>query len=177
MRIGIDVSQTAFESTGVSAYLTNLVQTLITLDKRHQYVLFFSSLRRKIPKDIFELSKQNNVTIKSFRFPPGFLDFLWNKVHKISIERFIGNVDIFISSDWTEPPVRRAKKATILYDLIVYKYPKETDKRIIQTQKRRLRWVRKEADVVFCISESTKKDASDILSIDKNKLQVLYPGI
>ena len=47
------------------------------------------------------------------------------------IENFIGPVDIFITSDWTEPPTKKAKKATILYDLIVYKYPDETHKKIV----------------------------------------------
>ena len=71
----------------------------------------------------------------------------------------------------------KAKKATILYDLIVYKYPNETDRKIVETQRRRLSWVKKECDLVFCISESTRRDAVDMLAIDENRLRVIYPGI
>lgn len=171
MVIGIDISQIAYEGTGVSDYLKNLVQTLSRLDKKNEYVLFFSSLRRDLPK--LNLS---GVKVKKFKFPPAFLDLLWNKLHIFPIERFIGPVDIFITSDWTEPPTK-AKKATILYDLIIYKAPGETDKKIIDVQKTKLAWVKKESDLIFCISEATKKDAISILGLDKNKLRVLYPGV
>lgn len=178
MRIGIDVSQTAFEGTGVANYLTNLVRNMIEQDKNNEYVLFFSSLRRSIQNSKFKMQNgDSKVKMKIFKIPPKILDLLWNRLHVLPIEKLIGDVDIFISSDWTQPPSKKAKMATILYDLIVYKAPKETDKKIIQVQKRRLRWVRKECDVVFCISESTRKDASDILDIDKKKLHVLYPGV
>ena len=93
------------------------------------------------------------------------------------IENFIGQIDLFITSDWTEPPTKKAKKATIIYDLIVYKHPEETEQKIISTQKRKLEWVKKESDIIFCISESTKKDVLDILNIPSNKLKVVYPGI
>jgi len=61
--------------------------------------------------------------------------------------------------------------------LIIYKNPEETDKKIIQTQKRRLKWVKKESKLVICISESTKEDAKKILGIENERLRVVYPGI
>ena len=177
MVIGIDVSQLAYEKTGVSNYLANLVRNLIETDKKNHYVLFFSSLRKDLRFKIKDLAGNPNVTVKKFKLPPTFLDLIWNKFHILPIENFIGPVDIFITSDWTEPPVKHAKKATILYDLIVYKYPEETAGKIVETQKRKLKWVKKESDKVICISESTKKDAAQILGLDKNKLDVVYPGI
>ncbi|MDO8621213.1 MAG: glycosyltransferase [Candidatus Levybacteria bacterium] len=185
MKIGIDVSQLAFEDTGVANYLSNLIKHLLATDKKNQYILFYSSLRRKFPhfaKASLDYARdksagKQNFKIKSFRFPPMLLDLLWNKLHMVPIEWLIGDVDIFITSDWTEPPTRKAKKATILYDLIVYKYPNETDNKIVETQKRKLKWVKKESDMVFCISESTAKDAEEVLGIDKNKLRIIYPGI
>lgn len=177
MRIGIDISQTAYGQTGVSNYLLNLVLEL-TKQTEHEFVLFFSSLRRNVPKEILTLTKDNKrVTIKRFKYPPSILNLMWNRLHIMPVDRLIGGVDFFITSDWTEPPLKNGKKATILYDLIVYKYPKETAKSIIEVQKKKLAWVKKESDIVFCISESTKKDAQDILSIAESKLRVIYPGI
>lgn len=176
MRIGIDVSQIAYGNTGVSNYLGNLVRELLEKDKENSYILFFSSMRRKPPPMLYELDSKN-VQIKKFKFPPKVLDLFWNKLHILPIERLIGDVDFFITSDWTEPPAKRAKKATILYDLIVFKYPQETASKIVKTQTRKLRWVKKESDIIFCISESTKKDAEELLGIEKSKLKVLYPGV
>jgi hypothetical protein len=171
MTIGIDISQLAYPRTGVANYLNNLVQNLIK-DQRNEYILFFSSFRGNLSSS-FESS---NVKIKKFKMPPMFLDLIWNKLHILPIEKFIGPIDLFITSDWTEPP-SKAKKATILYDLVVYKYPQETDKKIINTQKKKLSWVKKETERIFCISDGTAKDAREILGIPENKLTVVYPGL
>lgn len=175
MKIGIDVSQFAYENTGVANYLKNLVEKLIDTDKENNYVLFFSSLRKDFKFNLPAGGK--NVEIKKYRIPPTLLDILWNKLHIIPIEKFVGETDVFITSDWTEPPAKKAKKVTILYDLIVYKYPHETGKKIVDTQKRKLKWVRKESERILCISEATKKDAHDILGIDDKKLFVIGAGI
>ena len=172
MRIGIDVSQLAYPTTGVATYLRNLVKELIKKDTKNEYILFYSSLRRKLE----EKFDSKNVTVKKFKLPPSLLTILWNKLHIIPIETFIGPVDVFISSDWTQPP-SKAKKVTILYDLIVYKYPKETSQKIIDVQKRKLAWVTKEVDRILCISKATKKDAEEILGIPSRKLTVVYPGL
>ena|SRR3989338_3693828 len=178
MKIGIDISQIIYEGTGVAELVRNLVENLLRIDKKNEYVLFFSSLRKNLKSQISNFkSTSQNLKIKTFRFPPILLDLLWNKLHILPIEWLIGDVDIFITSDWTEPPTIRAKKATILYDLIVYKYPNETDRKIIEVQKRKLKWVKKESDLVLCISESTKKDAEGILGIEENRLKTIYPGI
>jgi glycosyltransferase involved in cell wall biosynthesis len=176
VKIGIDVSQTAYKGTGVSGFVTGLVKDLAKIDKKNQYVLFYSSLRSKLKPEILSL-RLSNIKIKTYLFPPSFLDLLWNKMHIFPIEWLIGNVDVFITSDWTEPPAMKAKKVTILYDMIVYKYPKETAKRIIEVQKRKLKWVKKESKMIFCISNSTKKDAAEILGIESKRLKVIYPGI
>ncbi len=187
VRIGIDISQLAFGSEGVANYLRNLVESLALADKKNDYILFYSSLRRPVPS-----LKINNpkFKIKAYKFPPTFLERLWNKFHIFPIENFVGSVDWFITSDWTEPPVKKAKKATIIYDLIVYKYPEETHNlveinysglkispNIVASQQGKLKWVKKESDMIFTISEASKKDIVDILGIDSSKIRVIYPGV
>ena len=187
MKIGIDVSQLTYRNTGVANYLKHLVKGLVESDRENEYILFYSSFRGKLdPRDI--PTGENVKVIKSF-LPPTALDFIWNKLHIVPIETFTGPLDIFITSDWVEPPVRKAKKATILYDLIVYKYPEESHNKteltlskfilsanIVASQKRKLEWVKKESDAILCISQSTKQDAQEILGIHKDKLHVIYPG-
>lgn len=177
VKIGIDISQTAYGQTGVSNYLLSLVENLVK-DKKHEFVLLFSSLRREVPENVTILaSKNENISIKKLKYPPSVLHLIWNKLHIMPVDRLVGNVDFFITSDWTEPPLSKGKKATILYDLIVYKFPQETAKKIIEVQKKKLQWVKRESDIIFCISESTKKDAAHILGIDEKKLKVIYPGV
>lgn len=177
MRIGIDISQTAYAGTGVANYLSELVDKLLEIDKKNEYVLFYSSLRRNFQFSIFNFQSNPNVSIKQFKFPPILLNLLWNRLHIFPIERLVGHVDLFITSDWVEPPAQRAKKATIIYDLVAFKHSAETDSKIVKTQKRKLNWVKKETDIVFTISESSKRDIVEILGIDSKKISVIYPGI
>ncbi len=178
MRIGIDVSQLAYPNTGVANYLGNLIHNLLRIDKKNEYVLFFSSLRKEFPISNFQFPINSpKITIKTFKMPPTLLSFIWNDLHVMPIEWLIGPIDLFITSDWTEPPVKNAKKATIIYDLIVYKTPNETDKKIVETQKRKLRWVKKESDIVFTISQSSKKNIIEILGLPSSKIKVIYPAL
>lgn len=176
MKIGIDISQLVYPQTGVSNYLKNWLTALFESDKKNEYILFFSSLRGEVPALSFLEMNQTRVHVKKFKIPPSILHLLWNTLHIFPIEMFIGKVDIFISSDWTQPP-SKAKKATILYDLLVYKFAHEMHRKIVVTQRKRLYWVKKDVDIVFCISRATKKDAEEILHIPEKKLFVLYPGI
>ncbi len=176
MKIGIDISQLAYPNTGVANYLENLIDSLLKVDSKNEYVLFYSSMRKNLQFTIFNFQSNPNVSIKKFKLPPTLLNLLWNKLHILPIERIIGPVDLFITSDWTEPPAK-AKKATIIYDMIVYKNPEETAKSIVETQKRKLKWVKKESDIIFAISKSTKKDIEEILGIDSSKIKVIYPGL
>lgn len=181
MRIGIDISQIVHEGTGVAHYTRNLVEALLKIDKKNEYILFGGSLRKKKFLDDYleKFKKHKNVTVKTFHFPPLFLEFLWNKLHIFPVERLIGKIDVFLSSDWLQPPTK-AKKVTTIHDLIVYKYPESFQQKgghdIVVNQKRRLEWVKKEGDMIICDSEATKKDAMEILDIEEKRLKVIYPG-
>lgn len=178
MRIGIDISQLAYAGTGVSNSVGKLVESLTEIDKNNQYVLFASTLRQK---HVFEKIRnkykdKRNVSFKILPFPQTFLRLIWNKIHILPIERLIGKVDVFISSDWTEPPAKHAKKITFVHDLVVYKFPLETHSSIIKTQKKKLFLSARECEAFICPSEATKKDTSEILGIPKEKIHVVPWG-
>ena len=165
MKIGIDISQIAFPGTGVATYTKNLVAQLLKIDTRNQYVLFASSLRQQ--------QAFKDFPAKVFPFPPTLTEFIWNQLHIFPIENLIGKVDVFHSSDWTQPPTK-AKKVTTIHDMIVYKFPESSHSKIIATQKRRLEWVKKECDLIIADSQATKKDIIEILRVPENKIKVVY---
>jgi len=120
MKIGIDISQVVY-GTGVSKYTAQLVEHLAKIDKRNEYVLFGASLRG-IGKfrDLKEkLTSHKNFLFKVVPIPPTVLEFLWNRLHIVPVEKFIGEVDLFHSSDWIQPPVKSAttKRVTTVHYL------------------------------------------------------------
>lgn len=167
MKIGIDISQMAYQGTGVANYTKNLVENLLARDKKNQYVLFFSSWRQRPPQ---------LPGVKAFRLPPTLLDFLWNRLHICPIEWFIGEVDVFLSSDWLQPPSKKAKLVTTIHDLTPWIYPQTMHLKIVATHQRRMKWVKKECAAILCDSESTKRDVMRILDIPEARLKVIYPG-
>lgn len=178
MNIGIDISQSVYHGTGVASYTRNLVKTLLTVDQVNHYVLFGSTLRRQndLGGLIQTLPPGSSYASKIFFFPPTVLEFMWNKLHMLTVESFVGPVDVFHTSDWTEPPAR-APKVTTIHDVVVYRYPEFLNRRIIDTQKAKLAWVKKETVAVIADSKSTKEDIVTYLGIPEHKIHVVYLGV
>lgn len=178
MRIGIDISQIVYEGTGVGTYVRRMVESLLRTDSKNEYVLFGASMRRRgIFRSFYAALSSDRVRLVTVPLPPIFLDILWNRLHVLPVETFTGPLDIFWSSDWTQPPLRQARGVTTIHDLSTMLFPDEMDARIVGTHARRLGWVKKECSAIFCDSESTKKDVAQLLNISKEKLHVIYPGI
>jgi len=180
MKIGIDISQIVYEGTGVAEYVQKLVSQLLAIDQKNEYILFFSHQSAKITNYKLQITNKfpnSKFRIREFQIPIQFLELLWNRLHIIPIEWFIGDIDIFYTSDWVEPPAKKAKKITTIHDLSIYKVPESFDKKIIEVHKRKLRWVAKESSAILCDSEATKRDAHELLHIENERLHVVYPGI
>ncbi len=165
MKVGLDISQMAHKG-GVGIYTQNLAEQLsISPDLEMTY--FYSSLR--IPYK----GKLKNV--KSYRLPPTLFEMLFNRIRNVNIEKFIGPVDIFHSSDWTQPPTK-AKKVTTYHDVVPLKYPEWSHPKIVAVHKRRLELVEKEIDIVIAVSEATKRDLLEVSKIPEEKITVIYEG-
>lgn len=161
--VGMDISQLAHPG-GVATYTENLTSELSKISDL-EMVYFYSSLRKPY--------KGRLRNIKSYRLPPTFFEMLFNRWRNFSIERFLGPIDVFHSSDWTQAP-SEAKKVTTYHDLVPLKYPKLSHPKIVAVHKRRLKLVEKEIDLVIAVSESTKKDLMEISSIPEEKITVIY---
>ncbi len=177
MRIGIDISSIVY-GTGVSTYTKNLVKNLLDIDRKNEYILFGSSLRRRkdIEKFTETLKDYKNLKVKLFRYPPTILEILWNKLHVFPLEKFIGEVEVFHSWDWMQPPIKsnKTKLVTTVHDMVVYLFPSSVHPKILKVQKRRLQRVKAEADRIIADSYTTKDDLVKFLKIDEDKIRVIY---
>lgn len=166
MKVGLDISQIA-HGGGVATYTQNLAAEISKLPGL-ETVFFYSSLRKPY--------KGNLPNVKSFPIPPTALEVLFNKIRFVPIEKFIGEIDIFHSSDWVQPS-SRAKKVTTYHDVVPLKYPEWSHPKIVEVHKRRLKLVEKEVDMVIAVSESTKKDLIEVSKIPEDKIKVVYEGV
>lgn len=163
--VGIDISQLAHKG-GVATYTKNLTGRLSKLPEL-EMVYFYSSLRKSYQGSLKD--------VKCFRLPPTLFEILFNRWRNVNIEKFIGPLDIFHSSDWTQPK-SKAKKVTTYHDVVPLKFPQWSHPKVVAVHKRRLKLVEKEVDCVIAVSESTKRDLLEISSIPKEKVIVIHEG-
>ena len=165
IRVGMDISQMAHKGGGAT-YTKNLSHQLSKITDL-EMAYFYSSLRKPF--------KGNLKDLRSYRLPPTFFEMLFNRWRNVSIEKFIGPVDIFHSSDWIQPP-SKAKKVTTYHDTVPLKYPEWSHPKIVSVHKRRLKLVEKEIDMVIAVSKATKKDLLEVSNIPEEKITVIYEG-
>jgi glycosyltransferase involved in cell wall biosynthesis len=174
MVIGIDISSIPY-GTGVSNYTLNLVRNLLKIDKTNTYKLFFSSLRQPLPEEITALSSHSNVKIYHYHLPPSLLEFLWNRLHILPIELFIGKCDIFHTWEWLEPPTSHAKSVTTIHDFVPFLFPEIQHSKTIAVFKRKLRWAELKCSHFICVSQNTQNDLLHLFPrIPPNKISVIY---
>ena len=170
MKIAIDISQTVY-GTGVSTYTKSLVSELLRIDKKNQYLLFGNAWRRKDDLNNVFNEIEGDFEKKIIPIPPSLSEKVFNRFRKLSIDRFIGDVDVLHTSDWTEPKTK-AKKVTTIHDLVPILFPEMSDPRIVKVHKRKLELVRNEADIVIVPSNTTKKDLMK-LNIESSRIRVI----
>jgi glycosyltransferase involved in cell wall biosynthesis len=166
LKIGFDLSQTAFKG-GVARYTSELAKHLVGIEDL-EMVYFYSSARKPYKGEL--------KNVRSFRLPPTISEVIFNRIRILSIENFLGKIDVYHSSDWLQPKTK-AKKVTTYHDVIPLKYPEWSHPKIVEVHKRRLKLVEREIDKVICVSEATKKDLLSVSKIPEDKMVVIYEGI
>lgn len=163
IKVGFDISQLAHQG-GVNTYTRNLTAELAKIpDLEMGY--FYSSLRQPY------IGNLKNV--KKFKLPPILFEVFFNRLRNVNIEKFIGSVDIFHSSDWVQPP-SKAKKVTTYHDVVPLKFPQWSHPKIVAVHQRRLKIVEREIDQVIAVSQSTKADLLKVSKIPSAKITVIY---
>ena len=179
MKIGIDITMLVYAGSGVANYTFNLVKTLLEIDKKNEYRLFYSSFSR--PKNFYYLDQLKKLggKIYDFPFPPSLLKIIWGKFNIIPIELFTGKVDVFFFSDFLRPPLLKGTKGlTTVHDLTWKLFPEYHTKDVIEAHQKKLEKTIEFGDTIIVDSENTKNDLLKLYPQTKpNKINVIYPGI
>ncbi|MCJ7827980.1 glycosyltransferase family 4 protein [Patescibacteria group bacterium] len=175
MKIAIDISQLVY-GTGVSFYTRNLVLSLAKLDQKNDYLLFGYSFRQMLLlKSFVEEVKKINPRFESclFQIPPSLVELIGNGLHRFFIEKFIGPIDVYHSSDWVQFP-SQAFKVTTLHDFSFYTFPQSAHPKIVSVMNRRLKWVESEVDWLIAVSKATARAGVELAGLKRTKMSVVY---
>ncbi|PJA56011.1 hypothetical protein CO165_00510 [Candidatus Roizmanbacteria bacterium CG_4_9_14_3_um_filter_33_18] len=179
MKIGIDITSLAYRGFGVTNYTYNLVKELLTIDKTNDYHLFYSSFHNSKNFSYLDEFKRLGGIVHKYNIPLPLLQFLWIKFELFPIEWLIGKMDVFYFSDFSRSPLLSGTKGvTTVHDLVWKIYPQYHEQKIVNAHSIKLEKTINHGDTILVDSMSTKKDLIKYFSkINKEKIQVVYPGI
>lgn len=177
MRILIDIRLLASgKFSGIEEYTRHLVNNILAMDRENEYSLFFNSFRKQPIADFgIDMSR---APLKRFYVP--------NKLFDASI-RFFGfpKLDRLTGADLIFSPhfnivahTEKSKRVMTVHDLSFVRHPEFFSRRKrfwhwLQDYRRQIR----EADRIIAVSDSTKRDAVELIGVPEEKVTRIYSGV
>lgn len=201
MLIGIDISQLIYQGSGVANYTYNLVKNLLLYNNQsplmpakeqittschscesrnpYTYKLFFATKNPFKKYPFLDEFKTLGAKIYRYPIPMKLQQWLWQKNDFLSINRLIGNCDIFFSSDFLRPKTdKNVKGITTIHDLSWKIFPQYHTNDVIKAHEKKLEKTIKYKDEIIVDSQNTKNDLLKLYpSIKEEKIHVIYPGV
>lgn len=174
IRIGIDISRSIEESTGVGYYAKNLVHALAGVDSENDYILygiFCDCYPKRWKKAV--VPGASNFRLHQKRLPSWWVDRKWKNFGKYK-ERLMGEIDVLHSTAFTMPLLSRPKIVVTVHDLGCFIFPQYHAAANYQFVTKHLHLAARRANLIIAVSESTKKDVQRYLHIPDEKIEVTY---
>ncbi len=175
MPIGIDYTPAYEQSGGIGRYVRELVAALAACDSEQAYRLFVAGASEAtLPS-----APAANFCYYPTRLSPLTLARLWHRARlPLTIELFIGKVQLFHATDFTLPPsLPRTRTLLTVHDLSFARLPSAAAPRLKAYLESVVPRSARRADHILADSAATKADLIDLYRISEAKITVLYSGV
>jgi glycosyltransferase involved in cell wall biosynthesis len=195
VRIGIDYSSAVFQDAGIGRLTRNVVQALADLDadsRSHsagdEYTLLIQGREIPYPPQTKREGIHNNVAsgipnpnwreVRT-RLNQRWWTRIWHRLQiPVNVEWLIGQVDLFHGPDFVLPPLQPSTRAIVtVHDLSFLHYPYCFEPALLNYLNSAVPRATARANWVLADSESTRKDAIELLGVPAEQTSVLYPGV
>lgn len=173
MLVNVDIQPALDQQTGIGRYVRCLAEGLGTVRGLDQVRLFcFDFHRRGVP---FETP---GATVKSVRWCPGRLAHKsWRTMGWPAYDQFAGPADVYHFTNFVRHPLRRGRSVVSIYDASFLRHPEAAEPANLAYLNRHVRETARRADAFLTISEFSKQEIVEQLSIDPSRVHVVYPGL
>ncbi len=175
MIIGYDMRFISGTNSGVGLYTINLIRSIL---KSKADIVIKMLYGRFNKKNGYVVHWDDRRTGDYFiDLPNRLISGLWAFAGWPPVDYFIGEIDIIHSTNYTLIPATRARKVITIHDLSFLIYPEFANKGA------RIHFARKigdycaRADQIWADSLNTKKDIVDMLAVQPEKIEIVYPII
>ncbi len=169
MRIGFDVTPLLLRSAGVKSYTYYWLASLRREAGERDAILTFP-----VWGPFGDLDHERSMA-GFFRTVAGL-----GAMHALNVSRLpwaFPGLDVFhASTHWRNPP-RRARLTTTIHDMTCWRMPELHPKGNVAVSRWAGEHIAKRADGILAVSESTRRDAIEILGLDPGRITVIYPGV
>jgi glycosyltransferase involved in cell wall biosynthesis len=174
MRVGIDISRTIEERTGVGWYTSHLVRGIARVDRVNQYHLypcFWYCIPGGFRKA--EYPRQPNVHLADRWLTLGAARQKWGdpELGRVST---LGNVDVLHCTAYTAPSVYEVGLVVTIHDMSFLTHPQFHEQGNIEFCTRECHRAARRAAKIIAPSEATKRDVMRYLHVEEDRIQVVY---
>lgn len=173
LRIGIDVSAALCPDTGIGRYTTELVRALARLPGERSVRLFCNAFRAPAGSPLDALP----FPVVNPRIPDRLLLPAWRRLGIPPIERFLGPLDVFHTSDWVHPPQLGGASVTTVHDVGALAHPEWYAADVVDVHRRKNRDAAERADAIVFISRFTRNEFLRFHRVDPGRLHVVPNGV
>lgn len=174
MRIGFDISAQSLPRSGIGQYQIHLLQALLRLDKENDYLLYAFNLRNRERFKEIQFPYQN-YDIRVSPIPQRLITLWWMVFNAPSLERVVGECDLYQVSEICVQPVRKAKTVAMVHDLTTLLFPEHHVKSNVFLHNQRFKRLNR-VDGILTNSQATKSDIVKHLNINPDKIFVTHLG-
>ncbi|HYO49391.1 MAG TPA: glycosyltransferase family 1 protein [Chloroflexia bacterium] len=183
MKIAIDYTTGIYPGAGVARYTRQLVASLADIDSRNNYSLFYAA--RGLPRSTPERAQADVL----FRERPNFravpvpmsvrvMSRLWQRWQApLPLEVFTGRCDVVHSPDFVSPPHRSGADVITVHDLSFLVVPECADPTNAAFLGKAVPAATRRANHIIAVSEQTKRDLVQLLSVPPKRVTVAYNGV
>ena len=175
LRVGIDGGALRRPETGIGRYTSNVIDEVARLLEEEQ------SGSLAVWANAF--GGQEGVTLPEGArlVNPGFPDRLlrstWRRLNWPAVDVLSGGLDVFHTSDWVHPPLRRAAAVTTVHDIGALVHPEWYAPDVAGIHETKNRLAAEKADRIIAISEFTRRSFLERFPISPDRVVVVPNGV
>lgn len=178
MRIAVDVRPLlAHQISGIPEYTGRLIEALIKAHPEVEWVLFYSSWKKK-PDNWLYLADRPNVSWQQLKIPNKIINAFAALFNRPFIDRQV-QADIWLLPHFNFTPLSgRTPTILTIHDLSFLRQSEffSWRQRLWHFSLRLSRLVGR-VDKIVAISESTKRDLRELLGVPEDKIEVIYSAV